>query len=115
METALVPAPETSLVTTTPASAPPRLQESATVAIFGATGDLTSRKLLPALFSLWRDGYFAAPVAVVAIGRRDKDDAQFRAEVRDDIATHAGPVTDEQWQRFAAVLFYQRMDFTRPD
>ena len=45
------------------------------------------------------------------------NDASFRAEVRDDIATHAadGHLSDDQWQRFAASLFYQRMDFTRPD
>ncbi len=112
MDTALVTAPEHARTST----APPRLQESATVTIFGATGDLTSRKLLPALFSLWRGGYFAKPVAIIGIGRRDKDDASFRDEVRRDVAKHAGgrPVSDEEWQRFAAALFYQRMDFTRP-
>jgi glucose-6-phosphate 1-dehydrogenase len=93
------------------AATPPRLQEPATVVIFGATGDLAGRKLIPALFNLWRGRYFAAPVAIVAIGRRPKDDAQFRAEMRN----HVTPSAAEEWQRFAALLSYDRMDFTRPD
>src|SRR5579885_1985627 len=50
---------------------PPRVRvtEPFALVIFGATGDLAARKLLPALFSLWHDHFFAAPFAIIGVGR----------------------------------------------
>ena len=53
-----------------------------TIVIFGATGDLAARKLLPALYGLWRGQYLPEQFAIVGVGRRDKTDSAFREEVQ---------------------------------
>ena len=50
--------------------------------IFGATGDLSNRKLIPALFNLYRKKMFSKPFSIVAIGRRDFNDITFRDNVK---------------------------------
>jgi glucose-6-phosphate 1-dehydrogenase len=50
-----------------------------TLVIFGGAGDLAHRKLLPALYNLYVDGLLPDGTAVVAVGRRDFSDDQFRA------------------------------------
>jgi glucose-6-phosphate 1-dehydrogenase len=89
----------------------------ATVVIFGATGDLTGRKLLPALFSLWHDGFLAPATAVFGVARRDKTDDQFRQEHRASAAAHLRdhPGASGSWDDFARQMYYQRTDFSRPD
>src|SRR5947209_141068 len=61
--------------------------EPFTLVILGVTGDLAARKILPALYGLWRGGYFPPDFALVGVGRRDKDDEAFRADVRQALAT----------------------------
>ena len=56
---------------------------SASIVIFGASGDLTARKLLPALFDLWNDGYLSDQAPIVGVARREKSDETFRAEIYD--------------------------------
>lgn len=56
--------------------------QPAVMVIFGATGDLTARKLMPALLALDRGGYLPPELAIVGVGRRDKTDDQFRADVQ---------------------------------
>ncbi|MCI0457220.1 MAG: glucose-6-phosphate dehydrogenase [Gemmataceae bacterium] len=98
-------------------SAPPaqvQVGEAFTLVVFGATGVLTHGKLVPALFSLWHDNYFRLPFTIVGVGRREKNDAQFREELRDTATAHGRvhAVADEAWDRFAASLFYHQADFT---
>src|SRR5215471_19203019 len=57
--------------------------------LFGATGDLTRRKIVPALFSLQQQGLLPEPFVVVAFARRDKTDESFRAELRDAVKEFA--------------------------
>jgi glucose-6-phosphate 1-dehydrogenase len=94
---------------------PVRVSEPFTIVVFGATGDLTARKLIPALFRLWRSGFFAAPFTVVGVGRRDKNDDVFRAELRDAALALAGVDSGPDWDRFAGSLVYHRADFTAAD
>jgi glucose-6-phosphate 1-dehydrogenase len=93
-----------------------RVGEPFTLVIFGATGDLTSSKLLPALFRLWQGNYFSMPFVIVGVGRREKDDAQFRNELRTAAETgdRESSAASESWERFAACLFYHRADFNLP-
>ncbi|MBA4190954.1 MAG: glucose-6-phosphate dehydrogenase [Planctomycetaceae bacterium] len=100
-----------------PVASPVRVAEPFALVIFGATGDLTGSKLLPALFRLWRGNYFAEPFAIVGVGRRDKNDAQFRNELRAATEAHDSgqPAADESWARFAASIFYHRADFNRAE
>ncbi len=94
---------------------PVRVSEPFTIVVFGATGDLTARKLIPALFRLWRGGFFAAPFTVVGVGRRDKNDDGFRGELRDAALALVGVDAGPDWDRFAGSLVYHRADFTAAD
>ena len=98
------------------ATAPPiQVREPFTLVIFGATGALTSSKLLPALFRLWQGDYFSKPYAIVGVGRREKNDAQFRNELREaaEARDRGQPAGGEAWDRFAKSLFFQRADFNQ--
>ncbi|HET7076232.1 MAG TPA: glucose-6-phosphate dehydrogenase, partial [Chloroflexia bacterium] len=55
--------------------------EPCTIVIFGATGDLTQRKLLPALYNLALDGLLPGAFNIVGVARRPKTDEQFRKEM----------------------------------
>jgi glucose-6-phosphate 1-dehydrogenase len=93
-----------------------RPPEPFTLVILGATGDLAARKILPALYGLWRGNHLPSRFAIVGVGRRDKNDDVFRADVRKDLAQfgHEEPA-DDCWNDIAPHLFYQRADFTSAD
>lgn len=78
--------------------------------LFGATGDLTRRKLIPALFSLATQNLLPQSFCIVAFARRDKDDFTFREDLRKAVQTFAPdlPATGETWDRFARNIFYHR-------
>ena len=84
--------------------------------IFGATGDLTARKLMPALLALDRGGYLPPELAIVGVGRRDKTDDQFRADVQKALAKFA-PEASAQADvvaRFLARIAYHSGNFNQP-
>jgi glucose-6-phosphate 1-dehydrogenase len=90
----------------------------ATLLIFGASGDLTSRKLLPALYSLWQDGYLSDRAPIVGVARRGMGDEEFRGEMRAAVAEARGeaePLANDDWKRFAARLHYRQADLTKTD
>jgi glucose-6-phosphate 1-dehydrogenase len=62
-----------------------RIEDSQTVVIFGGTGDLTRRKLLPALFAMEAEGRLPEKLRIVAFGRRDYTDETFREEMRGEV------------------------------
>jgi len=83
----------------------------ASILIFGASGDLTARKLIPALFDLWKDGYLADNAPIIGVARRDKTDESFRDELKDDVAQHArNKPQGDDWANFSRRLFYRRLD-----
>lgn len=88
-----------------------------TFVLFGATGDLTRRKLAPALFALFRDGLLPDKFTLLAYARRDKNDESFRDDLKKAIKEHAPdqPIDGEEWKRFAALCFYERGEFDDPD
>ena len=88
-----------------------------TFVIFGASGDLTSRKLVPALYNLMRTGSLPDDTRIVGFSRTVLSDEAWRASLRDSTATHAGgqSVDDAVWGRFATRIFYQPGDIGRPD
>lgn len=91
--------------------------EEATIVIFGASGDLTARKLIPALYVLWKDGYLSDRAPVVGVARRDKSDESFRDELSEAVRENSrcGTVSDEDWQKFASRVFYRRLDLTEAE
>ncbi len=93
-----------------------RIIEPCTVVIFGASGDLTSRKLIPALYHLALEGALPTPYRIIGFARREKTDEVFRSELRSalDQFSRTKPVQPEVWDRFAANLFYCQADISDP-
>lgn len=83
--------------------------------IFGGTGDLTFRKLLPALYNGSISGAESEDYRIVIIGRRDYTTEQYCEITRSWVEKFARlPYSDRGFQRFAARIDYYRMDFTDP-
>src|ERR1700740_267824 len=78
------------------------------IVIFGASGDLTARKLIPALYHLFKDGQMPSTFRVIGFARRDKTDASWRQELRTalDQFSRTKPVDDKVWAAFAENIFY---------
>lgn len=87
--------------------------EPTIVVIFGASGDLTSRKLLPALYNLNLEGLLTDRLAVIGVDRTQKGDDEFRSLMRQavDQFSRRGKAEDEAWSRFAADLHTLAGDF----
>ena len=84
--------------------------------IFGVSGDLTSRKLMPALYDLYISVPLAPGFTIVGVARRPWSDDDFRNEMRKAVSEHAHrPVTDETWDSFARGLFYVSGNFDDPN
>lgn len=83
------------------------------VVIFGATGDLTARKLVPALYNLAREGQLPDHFACVGFARRDKSHDDFRAEMHDAIGnfSRVKPVDETLWKTFSEQIFYHKSNF----
>ncbi len=81
--------------------------------IFGVTGDLTSRKLMPALYNLKREGQLPPKFVCVGFARRDKSDEEFRREQKEAVAKHSRvkPLDEDLWHNFAQHLFYHQSEF----
>ena len=91
------------------------MAEPCALVIFGATGDLTRRKLIPALYNLAADGNLPSGLAVVCFARREKTNEGFRDELGEAARKYSRrPVNDELWERFAANIFYHRSSFDDP-
>lgn len=82
------------------------------IIIFGATGDLTHRKLMPALFHLDQQGRLSSGVQIIGVARRENSGDAFRAGVLDSIHRVAGSQDGEaDRQRFRDRLHYVQTDF----
>src|SRR4030088_1254087 len=83
------------------------------IVIFGATGDLTHRKLIPALYNLAADGDLPPGLSVVGFARREKDDNQFRKELEEAARKFSRQsINDDLWKSFASSIYYHRSEFT---
>lgn len=92
---------------------PVKAPEPCVLVIFGATGDLTSRKLFPALYNLAREGFLPKEFACVGFARREKDNDQFRKEMKDAVNSFSRikPVETEVWNQFENKIFYHISEF----
>jgi glucose-6-phosphate 1-dehydrogenase len=90
----------------------PRTPEPCAVVVFGATGDLTARKLMPALYNLSRERLLPSGFSVVGFARRDWSDEQFRAAMKEAVAKYSRePIQEDIWDSFAHELHYVRSNF----
>jgi len=83
-----------------------------TIVIFGATGDLTHRKLIPALYNIAVDGDLPAGTRVVGFARRDKSHEQFRQELEEmnrEVSRQGH--NEEVWGSFSQSIFYHKSEF----
>ena len=85
-----------------------RVPDPAVLVLFGATGDLAHRKVVPALYQLWRTNLLPHEFVLVGIGRREYTDESYRAEIRAALGKYARvqPVDEEAWQSFAERVCY---------
>lgn len=83
--------------------------DPAVIIIFGAGGDLTWRKLVPAVYHLQSDGWLDDRFAVLGIDRKPMSVDEFRQHLRHgaEQALRTGPVSEDKWNPFASHLFYQ--------
>ncbi|MCU1286108.1 MAG: glucose-6-phosphate 1-dehydrogenase [Acidobacteriales bacterium] len=85
--------------------------ESCVLVIFGATGDLTKRKLIPAIYDLSCEGCMDDKFRILGVGRSAMSDDEFRASMRDAMTQAKGkPINDDEWKKFAGRLSYMGGD-----
>lgn len=85
--------------------------------LFGGTGDLVWRKLMPALFQAFRHGSLPKDGRIVGVARDDLSDEQYRALIKSrfDAVELAKRPSEEEFSKFADLLFYLRMDLSNAD
>ncbi len=84
-----------------------KMPEPCVMVIFGASGDLTQRKLIPSLFRLQQQGLLPRGFAVVGISRRSLSDQDFRQRVKPE------RVDETRWEEFSQGLFYLSGDYNQ--
>jgi glucose-6-phosphate 1-dehydrogenase len=87
------------------------------VVIFGVTGDLAHRKLVPALYNLSVDGLLPANFSLIGFARRDYTDESFREEFKGSVEKYSRrkPLREDVWSEFAGHSFYLRSPFDRQE
>ncbi len=87
-----------------------------TLVIFGGSGDLTRRKLVPALYDLWAEGWLNTHSRILGVARRSKTHQEFREELADGIRTFSriGTRDEGSFHAFLSRIFYQAGDFDDP-
>lgn len=87
-----------------------------TIVIFGASGDLTRRKLIPSLFNLCRKDRIPHPYKIVGSGGTEYTDEAFRTHLLEGLKEFADfEFTDEEWAAFSRSLFYIHANYDKPE
>ena len=80
--------------------------------IFGASGDLTARKLIPAIYNLGVDNLLPNDFHLIGFGRKSISDEVFRDAMEASIKEYSRrPIKSEIWQRVREVMFYASADY----
>jgi glucose-6-phosphate 1-dehydrogenase len=85
--------------------------------LFGGTGDLTWRKLMPSLFQAFRHGKLPPGGRLLAVARDERSDDEYRVFIKErfvEVESSKQP-SDEEFARFAELLHYRRMDLSKPE
>jgi glucose-6-phosphate 1-dehydrogenase len=89
-----------------------RTADPCALVIFGASGDLTNKKLMPALYALMLRRLLPPRFAIVGVARREGDDDSFRAEMKEAVQKHArDEFREDVWNELAASMHYVATDF----
>jgi len=91
--------------------------EPVTVILFGASGDLAKRKVIPAMYDLAIHKALGSRHAIVGFSRTAMTDESFRATIGEAAKTisEVGPIDPTQWNEFAADLYYSQGDYNKPE
>ena len=93
-----------------------RVAAPSALVLFGVTGDLAKKKLLPAMYDLANRSLLPPAFSLVGFGRRDWDDAQFAEYVKEHVAEHARtPYNEDLWNQFASGLRFVHGEFDDDD
>ena len=84
-----------------------------TIVIFGASGDLTRRKLIPALYNLFRKNRLPEVTRIVGVSRSVFGHEQWRSELRESTEKYSKVFDAEAWNRFSENVYYQPGDITQ--
>ncbi len=91
------------------------LPQPSSLVIFGGTGDLAHRKLLPAVYNLYLDGVLPANFCVIGTARKEQTDEDFREFARGGVERFSRQALDaSRWSDFERRLFYVPGSFTDP-
>jgi glucose-6-phosphate 1-dehydrogenase len=95
---------------------PPKLSPIAAV-IFGATGDLTHRKIVPAFYHLAKNNLLPEGSAIIGFARRPKSDDEFRKDLYEALLkySHTKPVDEEVWEKMASHIYYFQGELDQED
>jgi len=89
----------------------PRVPAPCALVIFGASGDLTRRKLFPAIYSLAARGLLPEHFAIVGVSRTEETDAEFKARMKEAVQEFGRDKFDEKvWKRLSAGMHYVAAD-----
>ena len=80
--------------------------------IFGASGDLTARKLVPAMYEMAKAGLLPASTRILGVARREKTDDQWREELAPWVRKHNPDMDESIWRDLAGRICYQSADAT---
>jgi glucose-6-phosphate 1-dehydrogenase len=97
--------------------APQRPAPPCAIVIFGASGDLTHRKLIPALFDLFQGGLLSKNFAVLGFSRSQLSNEDFRRTAREGLDSYVTgtKISDTAWDEFSSSLHYQSGQFDQPE
>jgi len=91
--------------------------DPATIILFGATGDLSKRKLFPALFRLYKRGMLPPRFSIIGVARKEFSQSDFQEHVLHSLQEfgHFQPQDQPQWQEFSSNLEYVKMDLNNSE
>src|SRR5918994_2470610 len=91
-----------------------KVPDPSILVLFGATGDLAYRKVIPAMYHLWRTNLLPHEFLLLAVGRRAYHDDDYRAEVRTALEQFSRvlPLDEAAWTSFSERIRYNMCDFT---
>jgi glucose-6-phosphate 1-dehydrogenase len=90
-----------------------RVPDPCAFVLLGATGDLAHRKVVPAIYQLWRTNLLPPEFSLVAVARRPYTNESFAAEARASIEQYSRvqPIDEAAWAELAKRIVYQQLDF----
>ncbi|MCB9155731.1 MAG: glucose-6-phosphate dehydrogenase [Caldilineaceae bacterium] len=90
-------------------------QRPTTIIIFGASGDLTQRKLIPALYNSYLKKRLPNKLTIIGFARRPWDDAKFLEPLHSGVQEFSGTYDEDAWQQFAENIHYFKGNLDAPD